>query len=106
MIAGLCKAACHPRKQLGAVEARRAHNPEATGSKPVAAMAFFLPLSRGNFFMLFLHTGIVFQVMFCHCCTSNIYEQALAMLAYRVSSKVSDSKLTSIFALSELIICH
>ncbi|UZP44701.1 hypothetical protein NXS19_012513 [Fusarium pseudograminearum] len=28
---------CHHRKQLGAVEARRAHNPEVTGSKPVAA---------------------------------------------------------------------
>ncbi|KAG8666348.1 hypothetical protein FPOAC2_11456 [Fusarium poae] len=32
---------CHrspTKKQLGAVEARRAHNPEVTGSKPVAAM--------------------------------------------------------------------
>ncbi|KAI1072551.1 hypothetical protein LB507_003266 [Fusarium sp. FIESC RH6] len=33
-------------KQLGAVEARRAHNPEVTGSKPVAAIGtsfFALP---------------------------------------------------------------
>ncbi|CEI39489.1 unnamed protein product [Fusarium venenatum] len=37
-------------KQLGAVEARRAHNPEVTGSKPVAAMVtIFL-----RFFSLFI----------------------------------------------------
>ncbi|KAM5514101.1 hypothetical protein FOXYSP1_05068 [Fusarium oxysporum f. sp. phaseoli] len=62
MIRRLCKTAYHPRKQLGAVEARRAHNPEVTGSKPVAAMVFFfLLLSGGNLFLLFLYTGIVFQ---------------------------------------------
>ncbi|KAJ0135252.1 Uncharacterized protein HZ326_21702 [Fusarium oxysporum f. sp. albedinis] len=38
-------------KQLGAVEARRAHNPEVTGSKPVAAMKhFFFALSLSRVF--------------------------------------------------------